>query len=602
MAPQFPVASISRARTKKEDPLARYFSKAEPGRRKGGAGAGIGGSRARERASSVSGGSGAGDDGHEVIVITDDEDGSDEAISVSGSVEEEEEPCDYRLQTVRRSKPKQISPKDKDVFVDDVGGDSDKEESTDFQFDDDLICCGEVRSFGERGEGNCGSFGSEGDHYAQNLPRKNTPSVTEDPEADLSSGYLTSSTECSTEADDSSDEDYVACMSESMSTERETSLSSGEYRGREENMKIRKTRIREDKGGSSCLYSASKNNKKLAIDCEDDPIIDDVGRKENAEDRVSWVNEWLLDDVEEKKEEETINVEQLNAEIACPSNDDDGYSRQMEEGGSFSLSERRGSRETEETERGGEDDDERLQEEGKAAIELDGVNAATDVSLGKEKGKMGEMEERGNFRGPEEEQLKQRRAKSTSRSKVSGVNRRMEEKIYGKHVQADSDAVIRDATSSKVEGRKERDLVMSCSSQRQQKKRKHEDCSGKKAFANGVDENDSRANWISRARKERASEPWLNKFFKLANCLWGRDELLQDDIEKENAEKQKHCGSDNTMKEERMESTECGISTKPSEEGIGAHQTEARKDSTSTRDYGIRWERSGKSNEKFRSN
>ncbi|KAI6706369.1 hypothetical protein NL676_009331 [Syzygium grande] len=502
MAPQFPVASRTRARAKREDPFAGCLSKAEPGRRKGGSGAEVSGRGARPRASSVLGGLGAGgvagDDGHGVIVITDDEDGSDEVILVSGGVEEEDEPCDDGLQTVCRFEPN--------------------------------------RNF---------------------LKGKNTPSGTKDPD-------LSSSTETSTEADDSSDESFVAYMSESLTTEEYVSGSE-----RDEILERRKKRKREDKGQSCSFYSARKNNKKLAIDSIDDPMMDDEGRKENMEQGDSWVNEWLLDDVKEEKDEKAINVDRLNAKIDCPSNDDNGNSGQTEEGRSFNVSERGGLRETEETGRRGEGDDERLQEKGKAAR----VNT---------KGKMGEMEERRNFRAPGEERLNQSREKSTSQNKVSGVDRRMEEKRYGKHVQSDSDPVIRYATSSKVEGRKERVLGKSCSSQQLHKKRKHEKCSGKKAFANEIGKND-----------------------------WDEDELLKDDTEKEIAEKEKQCAGDSTVKEERKGSTECGILTKPSEEDVGAHQAEVRKDGRSPHDHHIRWERPRKSKEfkyfervakKFRSN
>jgi len=67
-----------------------------------------------------------------------------------------------------------------------------------------------------------------------------------------------------------------------------------------------------------------------------------------------------------------------------------------------------------------------MQKKGKAAIEFDGMNAETDVSLINEKGKMGQMEETGNLRAPEEDRLNQSQGKSTSWSKVSGVDRRME--------------------------------------------------------------------------------------------------------------------------------------------------------------------------------
>ncbi|KAL3739041.1 hypothetical protein ACJRO7_020440 [Eucalyptus globulus] len=492
MAPRFPVASRIRVQTKKKDHFTRCSSKAEHNRRKGRSGAEIGGSGVRQRASSVSGGLGArgaaSDDDHEVIIITDNED-----------------------------EPSQVSCKGKSVVVvdDDAGSDSDKEESEDFLSDDDLIGCDEERGFGE---GNGRSFGSEDDNYVQNVSRKKTPLVTKDSEVDLSSDYLSSSTESSSEI-----------IERVMNTEEYVS-------GSERDENLHKS---EDRGESSSLHSATKNNKKPAIDCLDYPMIDDLGRKEN----VSWVNEWLLDDVEEEKEEEVIDMDPLNGEIDCPSNADRGNSGQKEEGGNSSASECRGSREMEETGCGGEDDVERMQKKGKAAIEFDGMNAETDVSLINEKGKMGQMEETGNLRAPEEDRLNQSQGKSTSWSKER----------YGKHVQPDSDPVVQATSSSKVRGRKERDLGMSCSSGQQQKKRKHKDCSSKKASANEVAENDRRANW------ERARKPWLNKFFKLADFLWGR-----------------------------KESREWEILTKPSEEGVGAHQAEARKGSTSTRDYGIR--------------
>ncbi|KAL3739045.1 hypothetical protein ACJRO7_020444 [Eucalyptus globulus] len=199
----------------------------------------------------------------------------------------------------------------------------------------------------------------------------------------------------------------------------------------------------------------------------------------------------------------------------------------------------------EETGLGGEDDVERLQEKGRAAIEFDGVNAEIDASLINEKGKMGQMEETGNLRAPEEDRPNQSQRKSTSWSKVSGVDRRMEEKRYGKHVQSDSDPVVRATTSLKMRGRKARDLGMSRSSRQPQKKRKHEDCSGKQASANENAKNDRGAKW------ERARKPWLNKFFRLAEFLWDEDDLLQEDREKENAEREKQCTGESTAKEER---------------------------------------------------
>ncbi|KAF8028685.1 hypothetical protein BT93_E1361 [Corymbia citriodora subsp. variegata] len=708
MAPWSPITSRTQARTKKKDPFARCFSEAEHGRRKGGSGKDVGGSGARQR-NSVLGGWGtggmAGDDDHEVIIITDSADGSDEAslvrgsveeeeepcdyglqtgykfepnqvsregqnivvdddgggggggggsdeeesaddsdeevISVRGSVEEEEEPCNYGLQTGRRFKPNRVSRKGQNIVLDDDGGgggsdkeesaddsdevisvsgtveeeeepcdhglqfkpsqvsrkgknivvdvddggDPDKEKSIDDQSDDDLIGCGEVRS-----------FGSEDDNYAQNVSGKSIPLVTKDSEADLSSDSLSSSTESSSEADDSSDEDFVAYTSEHLSSEEYASGSESD-----ETLQGREKRKCEDKGELSCLYSETKNNKKLATNCIDYLTVDNVGSKES----VSGVDA-------EEKEEEAIDADRLNGKIDCPAIADNGNSGQKEEEGSSSASECRGSRETEETGCWGEDGNERLQEEGKAAAEFDVASAETDVSFINEKGKMGQMEERGNLTAPEEEErLKQSREKSTSQSKAPGVDRRMEERRYGKHVQSDSNPFIRDTSSSRVRGRKEKDWGMSCSSQQLRKKRKHEDCSGEKASVNEIAEYDCRANWRSRTREERAREPWLQKFFDLADFLWGEDDLLQDNREKENAEREKQCAGDSTTKQERKESTECRISTKPSEEGVRAHQAEAIKDSRSTRDYRIHWERSGKSKEfkyfkrnakKFRSN
>ncbi|XP_030516518.2 SNF2 domain-containing protein CLASSY 3-like [Rhodamnia argentea] len=722
MASYSPVSSRTRARTKKEDPYGGSFSNAELGRRKGGSSgaksfvrdillletsgpeAESSGRGARRRVSSFSGGLGgegsAGDGSREVIVITDSEDDSDEVISVSGSGEEEEESSDHRPLTARRFEPNHVFHECKNIdVVDGVSSDYDEEESTDFESDDsvggrengmsggeeflsnacsddDSIRSGEENVFGEQGEGNDGSFKSSYDDRAPIVSEKRTSSVTEDgPEADLSLDYLSSSFESTTEVDDISDEDLVTNVSESLSTEGETSSSSEEYvPGSEcEKMRAIKKRKREDRGEMSCLYSTRKTTEELDIECKDDPVVD-AGKKEDVERRVSLVIEWLQDDVEEEKEEEaingehniecmddpgideggskenvecrvsrvkgwlqvdveevkeeeTINVERSNAETDCPSNDENGNSRQTEERGSFSLSECQRTREKAETGHGGNNDDEGLQvdeeeeeeeEEGKAEIEFDRVNAGTDVSSINEKGTIREIEERGNFCEPEKEGSNQSREKLTSLIKVFGVDRRTQEKIYGK-----------------VEDRKEEDSGMSCSIQQLPKKRKYKDCSGKKAFANrnaekeqtsatdGTVRNECRGDWESRTRRERGGESRENTLFKLVNCIWGKDEIPQDDIQKERVDKEKQFAGGCAVREERKESTEwfetfgrtasgikgdCShnmyeqkkvgeILPRSGEEGVGVHQAQGRKDCRSTSDYEICWERSGKSKE-----
>ncbi|XP_056173513.1 SNF2 domain-containing protein CLASSY 4-like [Syzygium oleosum] len=731
MASGLPVASRTRARIKNEDSFAECFSKAEPGRRKGSSSGAKHRGRARQRVSSVSAssklgggnGGGASDDSHEVIVITDSEEGSDKVISVNGSGEEEEESSDYGPRTARRFQPNQVFHKCKNtVVIDDVSNDSDEEDSTDFEYDESV-------------------GGHENGRFR---------------------GYKFLSNACSDDdlicsGEQNSDEDFVTNVSVSLSADGETCSSSEEYVSgskREENLQIRKKRKRKDGGELSSSYSTRKTSKKLDIECTVDPVIDHAGKKENVERRVSWVNEWLQDDVEQKGEEainveldiecmnepviddvrrkvnvdcrvlwvnewlqsdveeikeEEVIVERLNTEINCPSNDENGNSGPMEERGSFSVSECGGAREKEEKRRGikndGEelqgDDDEQEEEEGKAGIEFDGVKAGTDVSFVNEEGKIREMEERGNFCVPEKEGSNQSQEKSTSQSKVFGIDRRMQEKRYGKHVQSDFDSVVGYGTSLKVEGQKERELGMSCSIGHLQKKRKYEDCSGEKVFANrnaekeqesatdgivqgkrklirkfgeqasdirssaellmsltkvsetfskpckGADtnaanvtkknssvgsrceskeeavRNDCRGNWESRTRRERAGESRENTLFKLANCIWGKDEIIQDDRQKENAEKEKQFAGDCVMKEERRESTEefetsgmtAGsmkrdssdnmyeqkkvgeILTKSGEEGVGVHQAKGRKDNGSTHDYHIRWESSGTSKE-----
>lgn len=68
--------------------------------------------------------------------------------------------------------------------------------------------------------------------------------------------------------------------------------------------------------------------------------------------------------------------------------------------------------------------------------------------------------------------------------------------------------------------------------------------------------NDFRGNWESGTRRERGGKSRENTLFKLANCIWGKDEILQDGIQKENAEKEKQFASDSAVKEDRKESTE----------------------------------------------
>ncbi|KAI6706386.1 hypothetical protein NL676_009348 [Syzygium grande] len=731
MASGLPVASRTRARIKNEDSFAECFSKAEPGRRKVSSSGAKCRGRPRQRVSSVSassglgggGGGGASDDTHEVIVITDSEEGSDKVISVSGSVEEEEEPSDYGPQTARMFEPNQVFHKCKNtVVVDDVSNDSDEEDSTDFGYDESV------------GGHENGRF--RGHKFLSNA-------CSDD---DLI---------CSGEQN--RDEDFIANVSISLSADGENCSSSEEYVSgskREENLEIRKKRKREDRGEFSSLYSTRKTSKELDIECTVNPVIDHAGKEEDVERIVSWVNEWLQDDVEEK-EEEAINVEldiecmnepviddvrrkvnvecrvlwvnewlqseveeikeeeaiveRLNTEINCPFNDENGNSGQMEERGSFSVSECEGAREKEEKGCGVKndseelqgDDDEQEEEEGKAGIEFDGVKTGTDVSFVNEEGKIREMEERGNFCVPEQEGSNQSQEKSTSQSKVFGVDRRMQEKRYGKHVQSDFASVVGYGSSLKVEGQKERDLGMSCSIGHLQKKRKYEDCSSEKAFANrnaekeqeattdgivqgkrklirkfgeqasdirssaellmsltkvsetfskqckGADtnaanvtkknssvgscceskeeaaRNDCGGNWESRTRRERAGESRENTLFKLANCIWGKDEIIQDDRQKENAEKENQFAGDCAMKEERRERTAefetsgmtagsmkrdssdnkyeqkkvSEILTKSGEEGVGVHQAKGRKDNGSTHDYHIRWERSGTSKE-----
>ncbi|KAL3739023.1 hypothetical protein ACJRO7_020423 [Eucalyptus globulus] len=698
MASGLPVASRTRARIRKEDSFAERFSKAEPGRQKGeSSGAKRRGrprkrvspgtqksessgpkrkGRPRKRVSSISGalggrgGGSAGDDSHEVVVITDGEDGSDKTISVSGSGEEEEESGDYRPQTARRFEPIRVFHKcRKTAVVADGRIDSDEEDSTDFKSDgsvgghenrrfrgdkflynacsdDDLLCSDKEKALGEQGEGNGRSFKSKNndffgrsknDDYAPNVSRKRTPSVTDDGhETYVNLDYLSSSSTRSTEADNTSDEDFIANVQESLSADGETSSGTEEYVSGtecEDILEIRKKIKNEDE--LSSLYRARETTREL-----DSELIDNAEKKEDEERRVSWVNEWLQDDVEEEKEEEAINVEH---DIECMDNPviDDVRRKENVEFRVLWVNEW-------------------LLEElkGEEANNAEQLNAEIDCPSNDENG-------------------------------------RVQEKRHGKHVQSDFDSVIRYATSSKVEGRKERNSGMSCSIRQLQKKRKYEDCSSEKAFVNKIAEqeqasasngtmeeerkviellgeqatgirsgaepvmqlrtasetlskpckvastnaanssighhcksnkkavrNDCRGNWESRTRRERACESRENTLSKLADCIWGKDEILQDNIQKE-SEKEKQFAGDCAVEEERNESTEgfetfgttasnikrdCSnnmyelkkvgqIMTKSDEEGVGVHQEKVREDCSSTSDYHIRWERSGSSKE-----
>ncbi|KAI6706380.1 hypothetical protein NL676_009342 [Syzygium grande] len=547
--------------------------------------------------------------------------------------------------------PNQVFHKCKNtVVVDDVSNDFDEEDSTDFEYDESV------------GGHENGRF--RGHKFLSNA-------CSDD---DLI---------CSGEQN--SDEDFIANVSVSLSADGENCWSSEEYVAgskREENLEIRKKRKREDGGEFSSLYSTRKTSKELDIECTVNPVTDHAGKEEDVERRVSWVNEWLQDDVEEK-EEEAINVEldiecmnepviddvrrkvnvkcrvlwvnewlqseveeikeeeaiveRLNTKINCPFNDENGNSGQMEERGSFSVSECEGPREKEEKGCGVKndgkelqgDDDEQEEEEGKAGIEFDGVKTGTDVSFVNEEGKIREMEERGNFCVPEQEGSNQSQEKSTSQSKVFGVDRRMQEKRYGKHVQSDFASVVGYGTSLKVEGQKERDLGMFCSIGHLQKKRKYEDCSSEKAFANRNADREQEATTDGIVQGKRKL---IRKFGEQASDIRSsaellmsltKDEIIQDDRQKENEETENQFAGDCAMKEERRESTAefetsgmtagsmkrdssdnmyeqkkvSEILTKSGEEGVGVHQEKGRKDNGSTHDYHIRWERSATSKE-----
>ncbi|XP_048131605.1 SNF2 domain-containing protein CLASSY 4-like [Rhodamnia argentea] len=570
MASHSSVASRTRSRTKKEANFAGVFSNVEPGssgakravrdvrfRETSGPEAESSGRGARQRVSSVSGGldggGGAGDDSRESIDVTDgaDDTDTDEVISVSGSEEEEEESSDHRSQTVPRFEPNRVSHKLKNIdIVDVVISDSDEEESMDFEY---------AESVG----------GHENGRFGDDLRVIDDAGKKEDVER------------------------RVSWVNEWLQDDAE-----------------------EEKEEEAI-------NVEHDIECMDDPVIDKAERKENMVCRLLWVNEWLHGDMEEVKEEGTSNVGPLNAELNSPSNDENGNSGKMEERGSSSVSEPEEMMEKEETGDGVKNGDEGLQadddeqeeeeEEGGAEIEFDRVNAGTDVSSVNGKGMIREMEERGNFCTPEKEGSSQSQEKSTSQILVSGVDRRTQEKGFGK-----------------VEGRKERDSGMSCSIRQWQKKRKCDDCSGEKAVANrsaekeqtsatdGTGRNEYRGDWESRTRGERARKSRENTLFKLADCILGKDEILQDDIQKERADEEKQFAG--AVKEERKEIFEtfgttassmkrdCSVDmyeqkkvgeilTTSGEEGVGVHQAQERKDHRSIDDYDIHWERSVRSKE-----
>lgn len=118
------------------------------------------------------------------------------------------------------------------------------------------------------------------------MSRKNTVSATRDPEADLSSDYLTSTSRCSSEADDGSDEDFIVYVLESLSADGETSSNSEEYMlgsKREENLDRRRKNAR-IKANQTISTVQRKNNKKMKNNKK--LVLDDAGRKEDVKHRV----------------------------------------------------------------------------------------------------------------------------------------------------------------------------------------------------------------------------------------------------------------------------------------------------------------------------